>query len=285
MLKLMDGFTIGADPELFVFDSDGNPVSAYAAGIPGSKLDPFLVDKGAVQRDGLAAEFNILPAKTFEEFEENTTSVIADLTKMLPKGQTLKAVASVTFPEKAFDDIPEEDKVLGCSADFDAWTGEMNDVPDTSSNPFMRCAGGHLHYGWTEDADMSDIQHLANCRDLVKQLDWYLGAWSLTKDSDANRRQLYGKAGACRYKPYGVEYRTLSNFWVLDRAMREEIWNRSCKAIEDMATKFMPDRAYPEWQEMLVQSINSSQLNPNLPVKFSYPISSINPKTVKSLYY
>lgn len=276
ILKLMDGFTVGADPELFVFDADGNPTSAYAAGIPGSKFDPFPVDKGAVQRDGLAAEFNINPAKTFEEFEDNITSVMSDLRKMLPKGWKAKTVPSVTFSEDVFITLPESDKVLGCTSDFNAWTGEMNDVPDVSDTPFLRCAGGHLHFGWTDNVDLSDVQHIANCNDLVKQLDWYLGAWSVTKDSDANRRKLYGKAGACRYKPYGVEYRVLSNFWVDDSSLRLEVWNRSVKAIEDMATKFMPERVYPEWQEALIRSINMSEINPSLGGKYPYPVLSVD---------
>jgi hypothetical protein len=43
---------------------------------------------------------------------------------------------------------------------------------------------------------------------------------------------LYGKAGACRYKTYGVEYRTLSNFWVLSTDLRREVWERTMAACQ-----------------------------------------------------
>ena len=51
-------FTIGADPEVFVADSLTNTfVSAHDL-VPGTKLEPFAVNKGAVQVDGMALEFN-----------------------------------------------------------------------------------------------------------------------------------------------------------------------------------------------------------------------------------
>jgi len=39
------------------------------------------------------------------------------------------------------------------------------------------------------------------------------------------RRELYGKAGAMRPKPYGWEYRSLSNFWVFIPEFTSWIWN------------------------------------------------------------
>jgi hypothetical protein len=65
---------IGADPELFVFTRSGKPVSAHDL-IPGTKYEPHEVGNGAVQVDGVAAEFNIDPAANEDEFFFNIAFV------------------------------------------------------------------------------------------------------------------------------------------------------------------------------------------------------------------
>jgi hypothetical protein len=52
----------------------------------------------------------------------------------------------------------------------------------------------------------------------------------------AKRRGLYGKRGAYRPKSYGVEYRTLSNFWVGHPALCDWAWRATAKAIDDAMT-------------------------------------------------
>ncbi len=74
----MSNFTYGCDPEVFLMVGD-KYVSAHGL-FPGTKAEPFKVEKGAVQVDGLALEFNIDPAKTPEEFaarEKELTEFIA----------------------------------------------------------------------------------------------------------------------------------------------------------------------------------------------------------------
>jgi hypothetical protein len=269
---LPKGFTVGADPEMFIKDASGKHVSAYGL-IPGTKVEPHPVEGGAIQVDGMAAEINISPAKTFEEFNNNIISVMKALKSNLPKDYTLDIVPSVVFDEDVFEEAPEEAKELGCSPDFNAWTQELNMPPECEDNPRLRCAGGHLHFGWTEGEDLGDIQHLLNCSDLVRQLDWYLAAWSLSKDSDKLRRELYGKAGACRVKSYGVEYRTLSNFWLVSKQLRLDAWNRSVLAISEMNNRYMPERN-PDYCPMLIEAINTSTRNAALESIFSYPILS-----------
>lgn len=276
ILDAKEGFQFGADPELFVLDPKGRYVSA-AGLIPGDKDNPHKVEGGAVQVDGMAAEFNIDPVTTFKDFNRNIDGVMKQLGEFLPKGYTLSAVPAVVFDEDVFDSSPDDAKVLGCSPDFNAWTGEVNPPPADPDDPRMRCAAGHLHIGWVEGATMDDVQHILNCRDLVKQLDWYLGAWSIKMDPDPTRRKLYGRAGACRYKSYGVEYRVLSNFWVTTRERRLAVWNRTQRAIDAIAQSYLPDRAPPAFNEMLIDSINETTLDRALAENFRYPISNIDP--------
>src|ERR1700749_4859852 len=79
IIDAKSGFKFGCDPEIFIRDKDGNPVSAYAAGVPGSKTEPFKVKGGAIQRDGMAAEVNIEPVTTFAAFNRNIEDVLGEL--------------------------------------------------------------------------------------------------------------------------------------------------------------------------------------------------------------
>lgn len=269
------GFKFGCDPELFVVDENGVGVSA-AGLIPGTKEEPHKVEGGAVQVDGMAAEFNIDPVESFKDFDKNITIVLEQLTAMLPTGLTLVAKPAIVFPENVFNAAPEIAKELGCSPDFNAWTGEMNPLPQFLDNPYLRTASGHIHIGWTDDVPISDPQHVMNCRDLVKQFDWYLGAWSLKWDADPVRRLLYGRAGACRYKTYGVEYRVLSNFWVTNKARRLDVWNRMQLAIRAMASSPLYEKAPKAYQDMVQASINTSKMDKALSNEFTYPIRTVD---------
>jgi hypothetical protein len=275
-LSVMEGFTFGCDPELFVQDSKGRFVSAEGL-IPGTKAEPHAVEGGAVQVDGMAAEFNIDPVSNYSDFRKNINGVRRQLQDMLPSGHTLAVAPSVVFDEDIWDASPEQAKELGCSPDFNAWTGDVNPPPQSESNPRLRTASGHLHIGWTNDADENDTEHMNNCMDLIKQLDWYLGAWSLRLDKDTTRRELYGKAGACRIKPYGTEYRVLSNFWLLNDSRMETTWNRMQMAIHDMRRNFMPEsgRAF-KYNNLLIESINTSARSTTLERSFKYPITTIS---------
>jgi hypothetical protein len=75
------------------------------------------------------------------------------------------------------------------------------------------------------------------CRAVVQALDLYLGLPSLLLDGDEDRRLLYGKAGAFRPKSYGVEYRVLSNFWVLNPELREYVFQQTERALKMLRRK------------------------------------------------
>lgn len=272
-MPAVKGFLFGCDPELFVRDRNGGLISAHDL-LPGTKAEPFPVEDGAIQVDGMAAEFNITPSASFEDFSGRVKNVMRQLQERLPEGCTLDCSPAVVFPEDVFDAAPDSAKELGCTPDFNAWTGGVN-APPHCDQPRLRTASGHLHIGWTDNVEIADIQHVMNCRDLVKQFDWYLGGWSIKHDPDPTRRVLYGQAGAHRVKPYGVEYRVLSNFWLKSDDMMREVWNRMQQAINDMARLYLPDRVGMAYNKALVSSINTSEMYKGLPVALPFPLESI----------
>src|SRR3546814_6507370 len=91
--------TFGCDPEVFILDEYGAPVSPEDF-LPGTKEEPYKVNKGAVQVDGMAGEFNIDPAHTFDEFDDNIVSVMKEMTGMLPKGYKLSVVPHMVRSEE-----------------------------------------------------------------------------------------------------------------------------------------------------------------------------------------
>lgn len=206
----------GCDPELFILNDKRELVSGYGL-IPGTKKNPHRVVMGAVQLDGMAAEFNIDPTSSCSSFYANVDTVYHQLLEMLPKGYRLSKESSVTFPQHVIDAQPASCLELGCEADYNAYTGDVNPSPDATKN--FRTASGHIHIGWLEEPvnDPFEHNHFNMCMEIVKELDWALGLYSILHDHKGHaRRQLYGKAGCFRPKKYGVEYRTLSNFWVQD---------------------------------------------------------------------
>jgi len=66
---------------------------------------------------------------------------------------------------------------------------------------------------------------------LTKTLDVYLGAVSLLWDQEDRRRELYGAAGAFRPKPYGMEYRVLSNKWISSPILRKLVYHNTMDAV------------------------------------------------------
>lgn len=209
----MEGcFIAGADPELMLLTPEGKLASAIPL-VPGTKEKPHQVACGAVQHDNVMAEFNVNPSGTDDEFVHNMREVLRELSDMV-EPHTLVARASAHFPKDQLrDDVAQ---VFGCDPDFDSWTLQMNSIDGTAGMDTFRSAGGHFHIG-EKDNTKEMLQDPYGKVEVVKMLDIFQGIVSIAIDDDKTapkRRALYGRAGAHRPKPYGVEYRALGNFWV-----------------------------------------------------------------------
>jgi hypothetical protein len=206
---------IGADPEVFLRDrSTRDFVSAHDI-FPGTKKNPHKVDKGAVQVDGFAFEFNIDPAETEREFVTNIEVVLEQMREMIRNKAPNLEMAFVPFA--AFDPMyfmlqDLTPKILGCDPDFDEFGNEKVPPDGMQDRPF-RTAAGHVHIGFTKDQDPFGTDHFENCKLIAREFKNVEGFLPITTD-ETRRTQYYGMPGSFRPKSYGVELRSPSNLWV-----------------------------------------------------------------------
>lgn len=214
--------TFGSDIEFFLTTVRGEMFPAIGI-VGGTKQEPKPLGQGYfIQEDNVAVEFNIPICKTPKEFVKAVSTGYMKCVSQLPPTLTPSYSASAEFPFEYLHS--PQAREFGCEPDMSAWTRDFNPRPK-SDNELLRSAGGHVHIGW-KDPDM------ATRFDLIKACDVFVGIPSLSEDSDKRRRQLYGKAGAMRIKPYGVEHRLLSNYWLFNQDMTSLVIGRYKQAID-----------------------------------------------------
>lgn len=210
---------LGADPEVFLQDASGKLISAIGY-IRADKWNPLQIPdmpQGfTLQEDNVSLEYGIPPASSADEFVHHIQAVMEKSREWLPGLQFSNLSCSI-FPEDQMDNPTAH--IFGCEPDFDAWTKKANPSPQPP-HPFMRSAGGHIH-----------VETSRHPLTVVKYMDLFLGVPSVLMDPYPERRGLYGKRGAHRVKPYGVEYRTLSNFWIFDEKFIRWAWRNTERAV------------------------------------------------------
>lgn len=216
-------FRLGSDPECLLLDSNGKHISVIGY-INADKWHPMPVPGMAegftLQEDNVALEYGIPPASSAQELINSIESVMARSLEWLPNLSFSKLSCTVFEKDQMLEPAAH---VFGCEPDFNAWTEEANPSPQPP-HPFMRSAGGHIHVETQEDPIK-----------VVRAMDLFLGVPSILMDTGEERKQLYGKAGAHRKKSYGVEYRTLSNFWIFEKKYMEWVWNATARALANLS--------------------------------------------------
>lgn len=251
-------FKIGSDPELFLVDAQGKFISAVGL-IGGTKYEPLPISMvgHAIQEDNVSVEFNIPPADDCKEFIANIDFVLSHLQhKVNAIGLKFSQKAAVSFDEDQLQTL--EAQTFGCEPDYNAWTLQPNPKP-TTDDPNLRSCGGHIHVG----TDLDRVQ-------VVRAMDMFLGVPSVLLDEDNVRRKLYGKAGAHRPKEYGVEYRTLSNFWIWSTKTKEWVYEQTRKALEFVANEHILKDQDGDFIQHIINTgdkdgaLQFCQLNPSL---------------------
>lgn len=222
-------FKIGCDPELMLTDESGNLKSAIPV-VPGSKHKTYPVKNGSILADNVNLEFNTEPADSAAKFVSSIKTVIKQTVKIIGAEYKLVVRASADFPAAELKDPKALE--FGCEPDFDAWSISVNKVEAGAAAKSFRSAGGHVHIGATDKTEFlyDDMGKLR----MIRAMDAVAGVISVLIDHDETsiaRRKLYGKAGCHRPKIYGVEYRSLGNFWVKSPELVKFVYNLTSIAV------------------------------------------------------
>lgn len=195
----IDKRNLGCDPEFF-FVKDNKLVPS---------TDVILADTPEVIKDGFQGELNPRPNTCRESSGYRIANAICLAQRMAEKvGASVTFKQSFTVDDETWEKSPNEIKQFGCNPTKNIYEEDF-ERPDGQSVRF-RSAGGHLHL----ELDRKQKKQVKN---IIKVLDIVLGNTCVLIDRDpdnATRRKYYGRAGEHRLKPYGLEYRVPSNFWL-----------------------------------------------------------------------
>jgi hypothetical protein len=249
-------FTIGADPELFLEDLNTQELRSSVGIIEGTKHEPLMFDNGAfVMKDNVAIEFGMPPAYDEGEWLSNLRMAYETLENHLPDHLHLSCVASAEFPETELQ-TPEACQ-FGCDPDYNAWTKKRNVPPKATQTNFRSC-GGHIHVGFVEGTKSDFLLKTMGKINTVRMMDAYHGITSIILDDTPEsheRRKLYGKAGCYRETGYGVEYRTLSNFWLKSPVFQTLMYRLTDEVVLSMTDHYKECAKFAGQNGKLIQHI------------------------------
>ena len=241
---------IGIDPEFFILDELSRPINAIRV-LPSNNQNPLKKNGINFYHDNVLAEFNFQPVNSELEFTERIGNAIAILKNIVnPYNISTQAYGEFDKNELSFPNSKE----IGCNPDYDAYTLTQNDVPrNFFTRTPCRSAGGHIHIGGTQGD--------AVCHPFLKpifvfMLDLFVCIPSVMIDNSAlsyQRRKMFGKAGCHRDKPYGIEYRVLSPFWLRSPSTALLIYR-----LVDFVFKFMDDGMYKKFWNFLPEKLKSN---------------------------
>jgi hypothetical protein len=208
---------MGSDPEFFVAHR-GQMVPAF----------DFLPDKYSATDglfwDGFQAECTVNVKNCTKHCDDDCKGHFVSCHSLLAQriGLQLQKLASreLDIVAKPVWHIPEPmlrfagdaQVSLGCDPSRNAYA-TYGRVVESPRELEWRFAGGHVHFMLDPEECESP-----NIRYLVKTLDALLGIPSVCLAQNYDhfiRRRYYGLAGEYRLPPHGLEYRTLSNFWLM----------------------------------------------------------------------
>lgn len=238
--------SIGADPEIFLTDEDGNIVPSTEVIPKGDGLKHLLY--GKVVQDGIQVELNPMAnsCRQMTAYYISTcfTLLQQELDKRALEGKkySISKLSVVKLSKEQMKALPEKVLELGCKPSLNLYDSEAKVGVEGAKYPY-RSGAGHVHLGdlprtiffnAKKDYDPYVKTSVDRRAELVQLLDIIVGNTCVLIDRDplqVERRKHYGRAGEFRLPNHGLEYRTLSNFWLRDYALASFVFGMSRYAV------------------------------------------------------
>ena len=168
--------------------------------------------------DGAQAEFAPWAKNCLETLHYGTRAGLQAVLEFArakdPKAKlTLRNV--IELPEVVLKNADAKFINFRCSRSYNVYNDPGDGIQDPREYKW-RCAGGHIHIGYTRRFTAPAIEAI------VKGLDGVLGVIGVSLAAgidNPERRHTYGRAGEFRLPAHGIEYRVLSNFWLTHPAI------------------------------------------------------------------
>lgn len=241
-------FTIGSDPEFILIDEKNNFKSAIGI-IKGTRKKRLKINNLDFYYDNVLAEFTVKPSSNKKDFLSNLKNSI-NICEEIIKPLRLSSHTSAEFSSEEL--LHPDARKSGCAVEHCAYSLEVissKKIEKLFKKNNLRTAGGHVHLGF------SQVQSHDFCIMLVRMLDLFLGFVSLFLDNSpgcVERRKIYGAPGRYRQPSYGVEYRTLSNFWILDPELTEIVYD-----LCEFSIEFTNQKKYENFWKVDYDKLNS----------------------------
>ena len=247
----------GCDPEFF-FEKKGQIIGSekiidiekglnikktgtYTGSTSGLKESKFVVD-------GVQAELNPKPDTCRARLGNEISQCFRTLYEKMKEDKDLciNFLPTVEIKKEELMSLNEKSRVFGCSPSKNIDKNSRNIVSLRDPKTYKyRSAGGHIHLGEANNYDnvhiaMKEPERIVNIMDII------VGNTCVLIDRDPGnkeRRKVYGRAGEYRTPKYGLEYRTLSNFWLRSYPLMSFVMSLSRLSVSIIANS-MPGRDF-----------------------------------------
>lgn len=226
--------------------------------------------KSKIVIDGVQAELNPRPNTCRANLGNEISACFRKVYDKMKEDKSINIDFSqvIEISQKEMDSLSEKSKMFGCAPSNNIYNKMESRITVNPKIYRKRSAGGHIHLGsYSNDTNKA----LKLPERVVPMLDILLGNTCVLIDKNEcnkERRKVYGRAGEYRTPAHGIEYRTLSNFWLQSYQLMSFVTGMARFAVNVIANSLDNEKDSPENEilnlinkDKITEAINNNDYN------------------------